>query len=150
MKPLGDIIQWHRVRFHQHADNTQLYISIFGQKSHAVEVLSRCPETAWVCIERNRLRFNPSVPVRQSNFGFRGLQNPLAVLVHNLKSLLESQLLFKKKGSNCHHETIYTTFTLSYVSAAIIPGMDGINYYQSCFRYPLNRLLQCTLFGGYI
>lgn len=44
MKPPGEFIDHHRMSYHRYADEAPLYISVLGEVSDAVEVLSWCLE----------------------------------------------------------------------------------------------------------
>lgn len=60
MKLLGKII-CHGVRYYQYADDTQLYISAYGELNNVITILSQCPEgrsPIEVWVGSNRLKLN--------------------------------------------------------------------------------------------
>ena len=59
MKPLGEIIHHHRMRYHQYADDIQLYITIPGKVSDTVTALSQCLGAVGVWMGNNRFQLNP-------------------------------------------------------------------------------------------
>ncbi|KAM6466454.1 uncharacterized protein PHA67_012250 [Liasis olivaceus] len=108
MKPLGEIIRHHRMRYHQYADDTQLYISIPGDLSDAVTTLSLCLEALGVWMGNNRLQLNPgktewlwvggsSVSRSLPSLVLDGVALPQTDPVHNLGVLLDSRLLLKEQ-----------------------------------------------------
>uniref|UniRef100_A0A8C6Y7A4 Reverse transcriptase domain-containing protein n=1 Tax=Naja naja TaxID=35670 RepID=A0A8C6Y7A4_NAJNA len=60
MKPLGEIIHGFGVRYHQYADDTQLFICTPNQISDALSVMSRCLDAVQIWMGRNKLRLNPA------------------------------------------------------------------------------------------
>uniref|UniRef100_A0A8C6VP90 Reverse transcriptase domain-containing protein n=1 Tax=Naja naja TaxID=35670 RepID=A0A8C6VP90_NAJNA len=58
MKPLGEIIRGFGVKYHQYADDTQLYISTPGRISDALSVMSRCLDAVRTWMDSNMLRLN--------------------------------------------------------------------------------------------
>lgn len=49
----------HRMSYHHYADDAQLYSSVLGEMSDAVEVLSWCLEAVEGWMGNNRLQLNP-------------------------------------------------------------------------------------------
>lgn len=108
MKQLGEIIRHHGMRYHQYADDTQLYISIPGEVSDAVTTLSWCLEAVRVWMGNNRLQLNPgktewlwvngsSVSGTLSSLELDGIALPQTDPVHNLGVLLDSRLLLEEQ-----------------------------------------------------
>uniref|UniRef100_A0A8C6Y4J2 Reverse transcriptase domain-containing protein n=1 Tax=Naja naja TaxID=35670 RepID=A0A8C6Y4J2_NAJNA len=60
MKPLGENICGFGVRFHQYADDTQLYISTPSQISDALSLMTRCLDALRIWMSGNMLRLNPA------------------------------------------------------------------------------------------
>lgn len=60
MKLLGKIIRYHGTRYHQYANDTQLYIAVLGEMSDAVGTLLWCLEAVEVSVGNNRFQLNSS------------------------------------------------------------------------------------------
>ncbi|KAK9409653.1 hypothetical protein NXF25_000828 [Crotalus adamanteus] len=100
---MGEIIRQHGVRFHQYADDTQLYISSPSSLSEAADVMGRCLEAVRVWMGVNRLRLNPDktewlwmLPPKDHVdclvLTLAGENIPPSDRVHNLGVLLNPQL----------------------------------------------------------
>uniref|UniRef100_A0A8C6VDI7 Calponin-homology (CH) domain-containing protein n=1 Tax=Naja naja TaxID=35670 RepID=A0A8C6VDI7_NAJNA len=59
MKLLGEIIRGFRVRYHQYADDTQLFIPTPDHLSDAPSMMSCCLEVVRIWMGRNRLQLSP-------------------------------------------------------------------------------------------
>uniref|UniRef100_A0A8C7E7H9 Reverse transcriptase domain-containing protein n=1 Tax=Naja naja TaxID=35670 RepID=A0A8C7E7H9_NAJNA len=108
MKPLGEIIRGFGVRYHQYADDTQLFISTPNQLSDALAVMSRCLDAVRIWVGRNRLQLNLAKTEWLCVLASRMIQDvpPLSMggevlppvdRVHNLGVLLDSQLSLEEQ-----------------------------------------------------
>ena len=63
-QPLGDIVRWHSMKFHLHADDTQVYLSFIGHNPHseqdALTQLESCISDIKLWMLQNRLKLNDS------------------------------------------------------------------------------------------
>lgn len=58
MRPLGEIIHWHRTNYLQYTDDSQLYISGTDECNDSVDVFSWCVEIVEVQMANSRLQMN--------------------------------------------------------------------------------------------
>lgn len=60
MRPLGELICHHMVKYYYYADDTQLYFSTPGKLRDVMAILSQCLEAVRVWMGSSRFQLNPS------------------------------------------------------------------------------------------
>ncbi len=95
MLPLGNIIRKHRVSFHCHADDTQLYISSRTGETHQIEKLMECIVDIKKWMTSNFLLLNSEKtevliigPKNHTSNNFEHLTAALSVLRHQSGTLV--------------------------------------------------------------
>uniref|UniRef100_A0A8D0GH51 Reverse transcriptase domain-containing protein n=1 Tax=Sphenodon punctatus TaxID=8508 RepID=A0A8D0GH51_SPHPU len=105
MQPLGEIVRVFRVRCHQCADDTQLYLSFSTDPGPAVSLLSQCLEAMADWIWQSRLKLNPDKMevmvvgrVREVLAPLvEGVRPPVAQQVRSLRVVLDSGLCLDRQ-----------------------------------------------------